>query len=229
MPASLVEFTPAHTASGGTVSTTKTCTAGSSVAAFFWCSEWNSPPTPTCTVGGNNATVVDATRKAVGEPYARSWLAENVAGGSITVTVSGYDSGRAGFLMAAELLDVPTSSALDVNSAHSPGASASQQFFGAATGGVTIASGSIALSCQMVQIGSPGTLTPDTGWTALTSLTDSSQLWASLIWKLFPSGGSSERGLNQGAANDREYQGLFLAVKEAAGGGGNNTLAWIRA
>ncbi len=206
------QFTTAYSASGGSVSTpAKSCTAGSTVVVFFRSNEWSAPPTPTCTVGGVSATLVQSAG-ATDTPYARAWVLENIAGGSTVVTVSGYGSTRSGHVLAVELVGAATASALDVSSSIYSLGSSLQQFFSAASGGVTIAADATVLGCQFILL-DPGALTPSSGYTALTG--SNSETYASLIYKSFPTGASAERALNQGAVNDREYYGLLVSIKAA--------------
>lgn len=217
MANTIAEFTPQGGSSITSLSTTKSCTAGSTVVVFHWNSNWASPPTPTCTVGGVTATSLGTINEGAGNPFWRAWYVPNVAGGSTEVAVSGFDSATA-LLAAYEVLGAPASSPIDVFSSHN--AFGDPDIY-AASSGQTVAAGSLVVCGYFLNL--DRAFTVGSGYTVLTEVENSEYYRAQ--YQVFASGGSSERGaatLPSGGATTRAF---FVAVKEGGGGGSSTGAA----
>lgn len=211
-----IEFTPASGLSASpATSNSKTCTAGSALLVVFFCDEWNTAPIPTCAVTGATPELIVSHRIDISSPRTTAWVVPNIPGGTTEAVVSDFTGTRNWQLIVAELPGFATASPIDAFNSHDE-TSSSQRFYGGPSGGISIAAGSTAFS--IASIGNdPGTLTPDTGWAALTGLGTGTGNYLKVAWKAFPSGGTAERGLQQGAANDRIYVGLIASIKAAGG------------
>lgn len=215
------EFTPSTGTSASPVtSNSKSCTAGSALFVVFYCDEWNNPAVPTCSVTGATAALIASHTPDTSTPRVTCWVVPDIPGGTTSVDISGFSGTRGYQLQVVELLLAATASPIDAYSSHNE-TSSSQRFYGGPAGGISVAAGSICFSVSSVT-NDPGTLTLDTGWTAITGLGTGTGNYLKTAYKVFPAGGSSERGLQQGSANDRIYIGIIAAIK-AAGGGGSST------
>lgn len=222
MAITISEFTPSSGNSGSPItSNSKSCTASSALFVIFYCDEWNTAPIPTCTVTGATEELVVSHRPDTSTPRLTCWVVPDIPGGTTSVEIGGFSGTRNWQIQVVELLGAATSSPIDAFDSHHE-TSSSQSFYGGPSGGITIASGAIAFSIAGIN-NDPGSLTPDTGWTAITGVGTGTGHYLKTAYKVFTSGGSSERGLQQGAANDRIYVGLIASIKEAAGGGGGTS------
>lgn len=215
-----IEFTPASGSSASPVtSNSKVCTAGSALLVIFYCDEWNTAPVPNCAVTGATPALIVSHAPDISSPRTTCWIVPDIPGGTTSATISGFNGTRNWQLKVVELVGAVTVSPIDDYDSHNSTA-VSQQFYGGPSGGITIAAGSMAFSILSVG-NNPGTMTPDTGWTAITGLGTGTGNYLKTAYKDFPAGGSSERGLQTGT-DDRLYTGIIVAIKAAAGGGGSS-------
>lgn len=214
MPITVSEFAPQSTASATSVTTpSKSTTAGSAVVAFAFSSNWSSPPTPTCTVGGSAATAAGTATRGVGYPIFRAWYIGNIGGSSITAGVSGYDTGQISFA-AVEIVGADTTSPLR-------GSGWAVQLsdptgYAADSPGVGVEAGDCAIAgfCYDTPA-SAASWTPPSGWTALTSPADQGQA-VRLAYKVFGSASAGERALATTSGSGTWYESFLIVIKEAA-------------
>ena len=219
--ATILEFAPAFLASGGSISTSKTCTAGSAVVVLQWSSEWSSPATPTCTVTGSTGAPIGTSRRAVDYPIFRAWLAENVSGGTVIAEVSGFHAAAKCQIAAFEIVGAPTSSAMDAwlgNVAVSdPTGDA------AASPGIAVADGSVVIAAFTYDgPASAASWTQPSTYTAATSPTDSDQAMR-LAHKVFTGAASGQVATATTSGSATWFESFLIAIKDGGGGGGSST------
>ena len=204
----VIEFTPQSTASATTLSTSKSCTAGSTVVVFGYVEQ--NAYSLTCDIGGSSAGTEIEFQQRSGEPKLYCWLKENVAGGSIVCEIDEAGANNATMhLYAYEITGAPASSALDAVDSY--GDVATPNCYATAPGGITIASGSVAIAFYAFDRTTDLTLS---GWTSATEATPRGY-YPKPRYKTFSGGGSGERAAGTVDPN-AWYDAILVAVKQEA-------------
>ena len=204
--------TPVTGASPSTLSTTKTLTAGSTIIVFGEGSSGGAALTISDGVNtyAQKQTVTDATTIKTW-----CWIAENVAGGSTTITVSGY-GGFGGSLLLYELQGASTSVSYDASDSIA-NANSTTPIYAAQAGGITVSAGALAFALFRYDR-DPSGLTAS-GYTAGTDSNRSGIAYFFPRWKTFAGGASGERASSTLGSASGYSTGVLISVKAAAGGG----------
>lgn len=208
MAIGIVEFAPQI---GDTsVSTSKSCTAGSAILVVAWYEYAGS--VVTCTVGGvSPGSPVVTDTSAHDNRLMFAWLVENAAGGSTAVVCEDTSGGGSKIdLCVFEITGAATSSALDAAS-HRNGIGTAIE---ASAAGITISVGSIAVAVYAFDRTAAATTS---GYTPLTaSAFDGYML--DPRYQVFAGGASGEKAAGTCSPN-AWYSAVIVAVKAAAAGG----------
>lgn len=206
------------TNTGTTISATKTLTAGSTVLVFASTVSGGGVAFSGCSDdGGNTYTERITETQSATNLETTLYVAENVASGSTTITVSGL-GGYLGELHVFELVGASTSGSFDAVDSFEQ---AVTSVYAAQAAGITVTAGATALAFY---VGDRDlTALSASGYTAgTTSSAAGGAIYFYPRWQSFPSGASGERAAGTLTTNGYTH-GILVSIKEAAGGGSSTT------